>query len=511
MNILTLIRNLKIQYKISLIFIVILILMINLGVLTITATDDIRSKTDVIANQFVPKIVSTGTLKDSLNISIAAAYDYIQTGNQDSKLLYQEKLQDALRAQVDLFLLSKTSDDFEFTSSFQEYINNTTESLNDLVAAYESGADTKTLQEKLTAVSNNRDIFIDFLDTKISTKIQADSKAVQQQTIDQFQRTIIMVILAILLAIVTMLLLFSFIRRSVAKPIERLTTAAERIGSGDFSQTVPVEGNDEIGVLSESFNAMTTHIQEAQAALQQELEKTKLLDKQKTEFLSIAAHQLRTPMSGIKWVVQMTLDGDFGKIDDEARKQLQLSMENVDRMITLINGLLDVTRLETEGFAFNFQNSDLLPLFTDAVKDLFQAAEKNSVTVNIETPKEPLPQLNMDTEKISLVVHNLIDNAIKYTPKDGTVSVHFSHDADTVTMTVSDTGYGIPKEEQERIFSKFFRASNIQTVQADGSGLGLFMVSQIVKRHGGTIRFESEENKGTTFFVTLPIHGPKNV
>lgn len=510
MNILTWIRNLKIQYKISLIFIVILVLMINLGVLTITAVDDIRANTDTIAAQFVPKIIHTSELKDSLNISIAAAYDYIQTGNPKSKELYQTKLQDALRAQVQLFLLSKTSDDFEFTSSFEEYINNTTNSVNDLVTSYESGASDAVIQEKVNVVSTNRDVFIDFLDTKISTKIQADSAAVQKQAQTQFRQTILMVILAILLAIVTMLLLYSFIRRSVAQPIEKLTLASERIGTGDFSANIPIEGNDEIGVLSQTFNTMSQHIEQAQAALETELAKTKLLDKQKTEFLSIAAHQLRTPMSGIKWVVQMTLDGDFGEINEEAKKQLQLSMENVDRMITLINGLLDVTRLETQGFEFQFANTDILPLFTDSEKDLFQAAEKNGVTVSIETPSDPLPQINMDAEKISLVTHNLLDNAIKYTPKGGSVRVQFSHDAEHVTFTVTDTGYGIPKNEQDRIFSKFFRASNIQTVQADGSGLGLFMVSQIVKRHGGTIRFESEENAGTTFFVTLPIHGPKD-
>lgn len=510
MNIVAWIRNLKIQYKISLIFVVILVLMVNLGVLTITAVDDIRSNTDTIAAQFIPKIISTSELKDSLNISIAAAYDYIQTGNTDSKELYQKKLQDALRAQVNLFLLSKTSDDFEFTSSFEEYINNTTDSLNELVDAYEAGAPDSVIQEKVQAVSTNRDVFIEFLDTKISTKIQADSAAVQEQAKSQFTQTILMVILAILLAVVTMLLLYSFIRRSVSKPIEKLTLASERIGAGDFSAIIPIEANDEIGVLSETFNAMSSHIEQAQAALETELAKTKLLDQQKTEFLSIAAHQLRTPMSGIKWVVQMTLDGDFGKIDAEAQKQLQLSMENVDRMITLINGLLDVTRLETQGFEFQFANGDLLPLFDASQKDLFQAAEKNDVHITIERPEEPLPQISMDAEKISLVVRNLMDNAIKYTPKGGAVTIRFKHDAENVTMEFADTGYGIPVNEQDRIFSKFFRASNIQTVQADGSGLGLFMVSQIVKRHGGTIRFESKENKGTTFFVTLPIHGPKN-
>ncbi len=510
MNILTWIRNLKIQYKISLIFVVILVLMINLGILTITAVDDIRSNTDTIASEFIPKIIHTSELKDSLNISIAAAYDYIQTGNADSKELYQTKLQDALRAQVDLFLLSKTSEDFEFTSSFEEYINNTTDSVNDLVAAYEAGASESVIQEKVQGVSQNRDVFIQFLDTKISTKIQADAVRVQKDAQSQFTQTILLVILAILLAIVTMLLLYSFIRRSVAQPIEKLTLASERIGAGDFSVVIPIEGNDEIGVLSETFNTMSSHIEQAQTALEAELSKTKLLDKQKTEFLSIAAHQLRTPMSGIKWVVQMTLDGDFGAIDEEAKKQLQLSMENVDRMITLINGLLDVTRLETQGFEFQFTYADSLPLFPDSEIDLFQAAEKNGVTVSITQPTEPLPQINMDVEKMSLVTHNLLDNAIKYTPKGGSVTVEFAHDAENITFSVKDTGYGIPQSEQERIFSKFFRASNIQTVQADGSGLGLFMVSQIIKHHGGTIRFESEENTGTTFFVTLPIHGPKD-
>jgi signal transduction histidine kinase len=237
-----------------------------------------------------------------------------------------------------------------------------------------------------------------------------------------------------------------------------------------------------------------------------ELEKTKKLDRQKSEFLAIAAHQLRTPMAGIKWVVSMAVEGDLGKMPEEAGVQLGKSLENIDRMIALINSLLDVTQIETKGIELKPEGADPVALLRDVASNLEHAAQEAKLTLAIAEPKRPVPKIKVDVEKIGMVFRNLLDNAIKYTPKGGTVTVGFAQRGDQVEISVSDTGYGIPKAEQDRIFTKFYRGSNIQTVVADGSGLGLYVVSQIVKLHDGSVAFESEEGKGTTFTISLPVY-----
>lgn len=503
----TFLRNVRIQYKIALIFFVVLVLMVNLGALSITAINDMRVSSETVTDEFLPRIIATSTLKDSVNFSVLAAYEYIRTGDAKSKKAYDLRVEQVVKAQRELFALSKTEADFDFANSFQEYFNGIETAQQELISAYESKDATATAS-KLDILNQRRDAFIEFLDTEIQGRVTTDSAAVKQKAQTQLNQTILLVSVAGVIAFVTMTLLFSFVRRSITRPLKQLARVAQNIGEGNFSTVATLESRDELGVLAQSFNAMSKHVQSAQNALADELLKTKKLDKQKTEFLSIAAHQLRTPMSGIKWAVQMVIDGDFGSVGNEAKDQLVKSMENIDRMISLINKLLDVSRLEARDDEFTFSQVNIIKVIHDAEESLFQAADKNNVKLVVVPPEKPLPEVRVDVEKIGMVIYNLIDNAIKYTPKGGQITIGAMVQDDMLRIAIQDTGYGIPASEQARIFTKFFRGSNIQTVQADGSGLGLFMVREIISRHGGTISFKSIENKGTTFIVSLPIAGP---
>lgn len=501
-------KNLRIQYKIALIFIIILVLMANLGALSILAIYNIRNNTEKVTSEFLPRVVKTSELKDQLNLSIAYAYDYVRTGKTESKTLYEARNAELAQRQSELFALAKTTEDFQFIQTFQGYIDGINAAEKDLISAYESGTDTNAIEEKQALLTQQRDAFITFLDNEIQTRVENESSAVEQQAQQQLQRTIVLTLLASGLALITMIALFWFVRRSITDPLGQLTRMAQNIGMGNFNTSSKLVGRDELGILGKTLNSMSEHIQQAQRALEEELEKTKQLDKQKTEFLSIAAHQLRTPMSGIKWVVQMTLDGDFGELPKEAHEQMQKAAENVDRMIQLINSLLDVSRLDTQGLDFSFEQADVMAMLHEAEEDLYQAAEKNGVTITTIPPTQPLPLVRVDKERMTIVFHNLIDNAVKYTPKGGRIAVGARQEGDVIVVAVADTGYGIPKAEQARLFTKFFRASNIQAVQADGSGLGLYMVNEIVRRHGGEIQVVSIEGKGTTFRVRIPITGP---
>ena len=224
----------------------------------------------------------------------------------------------------------------------------------------------------------------------------------------------------------------------------------------------------------------------------------------KTEFVSIAAHQLRTPLSAIKWTLRMILDGDIGDITKEQRDLLEKTYKSNERMIVLINDLLNVTRIEEGKLLYKPVLSSLEILTQSVVKPLMSEAKKRDIKLKIVKPKEILPKVKVDAEKIQLAIQNLIENAIKYTPPHGTVTVSLKSDNGKVEFSVKDTGVGIPDDQQGRIFTKFFRGANVVRLDTEGTGLGLYTSKNIVEAHGGKIWFESEEKKGSVFYFTLP-------
>jgi signal transduction histidine kinase len=231
----------------------------------------------------------------------------------------------------------------------------------------------------------------------------------------------------------------------------------------------------------------------------------KEIERMKTEFVSLAAHQLRTPLSAIKWSIQMLLEGDMGPVNAKQKEFLSRTYESNERMITLINDLLNVTRIESGRYLYQpafVQLEDII----EAQMQLYKGeAERRGIALTFARPKEQCPKALVDPEKIGIVIQNLIDNALHYTSQGGEVTVSASHDTKELRVQVKDTGLGIPKGEQEKIFEKFFRASNVKKVHTEGSGLGLYITRHIVEIHGGKIWFESAEGKGTTFIFTLPI------
>ena len=497
-------RNLKIKYKVLLIFVVLLLLMVDLGALNISSVFDIRQDTQRIADRLIPRLVETTAIKDNLNSSILAAYDYVQTGDTESKQLYEQYLGDALTAQIQLFYLSSSEADFQFVDSFQEHVNGINSALSDLITTYESGATQKEIQAQLEIVSQERDTFAEFLRTEIELKVQEESQQEREATDAQVNWTMINVIAVIVIALIAVILLYNFINSSITKPVQKLTQAANDIGHGRFP-LVNIDTRDEMGLFAETFNTMTQRIKATQESLQIELEKTKKLDSQKTEFLSIAAHQLRTPMSGIKWLVNMVAEGDLGPVSEEATEQLLKGRENIDRMIALINSLLDVTQIDTETLQYEFAPKDIVAVTTEVFEELEHAAQEAGLHAKLHAPDTQLAPVFVDIDKIKMALRNVIDNSIRYTQKDGNVDITFTQQKDTMRIDVKDTGYGIPENEYDRMFTKFYRGTNIQTVQADGSGLGLYVVKQIIDKHDGDIEFTSAVGKGTTFSIELPL------
>lgn len=235
-----------------------------------------------------------------------------------------------------------------------------------------------------------------------------------------------------------------------------------------------------------------------------DITREKTVERMKTEFVSIAAHQLRTPMSAIKWTLRMILDGDLGPITSEQKDFLDKSYVSNERMISLINDLLNVTRIEEGRHLYNLILVNLEDLTNNIVSSYTEIAKRKSLALEYVKPEQKLPQVKVDVEKIRLVISNLIENAIKYTPVKGSIAVKVSVEEGRVQVAVKDTGVGILKDQQERIFTKFFRGTNVMRMETEGTGLGLFIAKNIVETHGGKIWFESEEGKGTTFLFNLP-------
>lgn len=240
-------------------------------------------------------------------------------------------------------------------------------------------------------------------------------------------------------------------------------------------------------------------------AVLHDITREKTIEKLKTEFVSIAAHQLRTPLSAIKWSLKMLLEGDIGALTKEQIQFLEQSYKSNERMIRLINDLLNVARIEEGKFIYEFAEVQIEELIENLVQELKPFIDEKKVRVIIHSPSQKLPKARIDYSKMRLALQNIIDNAVKYTPSGGLVEIFAKSDEEKLEISVKDSGVGIPQSQIEKVFYKFFRGNNAIKMETDGSGLGLFIVKNIIESHKGKIRFETRENQGTTFYITLPL------
>lgn len=233
--------------------------------------------------------------------------------------------------------------------------------------------------------------------------------------------------------------------------------------------------------------------------------KERSIDRAKTELVSLSSHQLRSPLTAIGWFAELLESKTNGVLTE---KQLKLTKEIRDahkRMTTLINSLLNVSRIEMGTFAVEPKSTDI-GLIVKATLELFRHQIFEKKLTLLENYGKNLDNFSADQKILGVIFQNLISNAVKYTPVGGKIEINIKKQK-SLEISVSDTGVGIPKYQQPKIFSKLFRADNANNIDPNGTGLGLYIVSEIVKASGGTIRFESEEGKGSTFYVSYPLSG----
>lgn len=247
-----------------------------------------------------------------------------------------------------------------------------------------------------------------------------------------------------------------------------------------------------------------------------DITKEKAVDLAKTEFVTLASHQLRTPLSSVRWYSEMLLNGDVGKLTEKQHTYVEEIYESNLRMIELVNALLNVSQLEMGSLETKMETVDVKEVIDRVVRDIESRAKKQEVHVLVQAPPA-LPHLVLDRRLLRMLVENIVVNAIKYTSKKGAVVVAASavgkgeqfggHSAHTnsIGIAITDTGIGIPDSQKDRIFTKLFRADNARMMHADGTGLGLYLVKRIAEYSRGEVWFTSQEGTGSAFFVLLPI------
>lgn len=246
-------------------------------------------------------------------------------------------------------------------------------------------------------------------------------------------------------------------------------------------------------------------VEKATRELKNANEKLKKLDQAKSEFISIASHQLRTPLTIIKGYISMMLEGDFGNLDDIQRENLGKVYDSNERLIQLVENLLNISRIESGRLQFAYEILSLENLVENVVEELRNAANKKRLNFVYKKTSSNLPKTKMDEGKIRQVVMNLIDNAIKYTKK-GSVTINLKKTGNYLHFCVSDSGMGINKNDLPNLFKKFSRGESVNVVHTEGTGLGLYVAKQMIEAHKGKIWVESQgPGKGSKFYFELPI------
>lgn len=289
------------------------------------------------------------------------------------------------------------------------------------------------------------------------------------------------------------------------------------IFSGQDIQTLQIIAN-ELAVAIQNARSYTEiqrfnetlreKIRQATAELTHANKELKALDKAKDEFISMASHQLRTPLTAVRGYTSMVMDGDFGRIGKEQKETLKQSFDAATRMTRLVDDLLNVSRIQSGKFRIERAPVDLKKVLPEELALLETTATTKNVTLQYHEPKGDIPTLSIDEGKTRQCLMNMMDNAIYYSStgkEPGKVDIYLETDGQTVTFKVVDNGIGVPKSEQAKLFKKFYRAPNAQQARPDGTGLGLFLVGRVVHDQGGEIIFESTEGKGSTFGFKLPV------
>ena len=300
-------------------------------------------------------------------------------------------------------------------------------------------------------------------------------------------------------ALLLILAAAGYLGRAVARPIRLAADAARRVAAGDFTSRLPTGGPGEVGQLEHSFNVMASSLEQSRNDLEEQNRRLMESERLKSELVSNVSHELRTPLASVLGFSDLLLKRDLP--EDDSRRYLEVIRTEAGRLATLLNDLLDLQRIERGAL--------------DLVRDEFDLNELLQVQTTLYSAQSALHELSFrpgsdelvvegDRDRLAQVLGNLLSNAIKYSPDGGDVEIRSANIDGQAWVWIRDHGLGVPRDHQERLFTKFFRGEAGRKRGIAGTGLGLVLARQIVEAHGGVIGFESEEGRGSTFWIRIP-------
>lgn len=241
--------------------------------------------------------------------------------------------------------------------------------------------------------------------------------------------------------------------------------------------------------------------------LKKENENLKEIITKKTDIISLMTHQVRTSLSGLKWIIKMFLDGDLGKLTTEQESLLKKGYDSNERAIGILTDLLFINKTENAlEKEYLYESMEVLSLIDATVFDFSGEAHAKEIEIIILKPENLIPPVKGDKEKTRIVLQNLIENAIKYSDSKSKIFITIKETGEMVQVSIKDTGVGISEKGKKHIFEKFYRDTEAEKKEITGTGIGLYTIKQIIEKSGGKIWFESNVKEGTTFFFTLPIY-----
>ena len=244
--------------------------------------------------------------------------------------------------------------------------------------------------------------------------------------------------------------------------------------------------------------------------IERDVTKEKEIDRAKTEFVSIASHELRTPLANMSLTVEMLLDNIAGGLNNEQKDYLRGLYSDVKGMAELVDALLNISRIELGTLIINLEPTNISDVVDAVLRSLASQIKKKELEIKKEYGVN-IPVINADRNIMRIIFRNIFANAIKYTPRGGKINCFVGNQENEIMIKISDTGCGIPSDQQNKIFNKLFRASNAVKMTNKGVGLGLYIVKSMLERCGGRIWFESEENRGSVFYIALPLEAAKEI
>jgi two-component system sensor histidine kinase GlrK len=303
---------------------------------------------------------------------------------------------------------------------------------------------------------------------------------------DDAHRVAVFIAAAALILVVAISLV---ITRSVTKPLTVLKERTSMIARGEFEGKVDLTSPPEIAELARAFNLMCDRLKD--------------LDNMKSDFFSMMSHELRTPLTSIKEGIGLLLEGVGGSVTDKQRRLLTILAEESQRLISLVNSLLDLSKMEAGMMTYHLQPASLASVIDRAVTELGPLAEAKRIKIEARI-REPIPLVKMDPDRILQALRNLVGNAVKFTPDGGHVTLQAAQKNGSVQVAVSDTGPGIAADDLPMIFDKYRQGSSKSAYMLRGTGLGLAIVKHIITSHGGQVWVESEAGQGSSFIFVLP-------